>query len=283
MTDPIVLVPLDGSKQALSVLPIARRLAALVKAHLRILHVTEADRPLTETAAALGLEPAHLRGCTLEARAGDPAKAILAAAADCGSRLIVMGSHVANAQPAVAIGDMALAVLGAAPCPVVVVDPARMAAGWDLRRILALHDGSPAVSHALAPASELVRAAGAEFMVLQVAHDTCAEEAGSIAPPAYVDQVQYSWPAWSAEFLHRLHSICPLADVSVRLLMAHGEPAAEAVRVAGEESADLIVLAWKGRGEDAATLQAVLRDSPCPVMVTRALSDESVKASGLQD
>ena len=117
---------------ALSVLPIARRLAALAKAHLRILHVTEADQPLTETAAALGLEPAHLRGCTLEARAGDPAKAILAAAADCGSRLIVMGSHVANAQPAVAIGDMALAVLGAAPCPVVVVDPARTAAGWDL-------------------------------------------------------------------------------------------------------------------------------------------------------
>jgi nucleotide-binding universal stress UspA family protein len=269
MTDPIVLVPLDGSKTALGVLPIARRLAGLAKAHLRILHVTEAARPLGETAGALGLHPADLRGATLEARAGDPAEAILAAAADRESRLIVMCPHSADVAPAGAISDTALAVLGAAVCPVVLVDPTRASAAWDLRRTLALHDGSPAVSHALAPVADLVRKAGAELMVLQVADDARALEAGSIAPPAYVDQVQYSWPAWSAEFLHRLASVCPLADVPVRLLLGHGQPADEAVRVAGEESADLIVLAWKGRRDDASTLKAVLRDAPCPIMVTR--------------
>jgi nucleotide-binding universal stress UspA family protein len=269
MTDPIVLVPLDGSKRALGVLPIARRLAGLAKAHLRILHATEADRPLGETAGALGLQPADLRGATLEARAGDPAEAIVAAAADCGSRLIVMCPHSADARPAGAFSDTALKVLRAAVCPVVLVDPTRAPAVWDLRRMLALHDGSPAVSHALATVADLVREAGAELIVLQVAHDARALEAGSIAPPAYVDQVQYSWPAWSAEFLHRLASICPLADVPVRLLLGHGEPADEAVRVAGEESADLIVLAWKGGWNDASTLEAVLRAAPCPIMVTR--------------
>ncbi|HXU98946.1 MAG TPA: universal stress protein [Caulobacteraceae bacterium] len=265
MTDPIVLIPLDGSKSALGVLPIARRLAGLAKAHPRILHVTEAARPLGETAGALGLHPADLRGATLEARGGDPAEAILAAAAHAGSRLIVMCARSADAGPAGAIGDTTLAVLKGAPCPVVLVDPARARAGWDLARMLALHDGSPAVSRALEPAGELARQAGAELVVLQVAHEGRAEEPGSIAPPAYVDQVQHAWPAWSAEFLHRLASVCPLADAKVRLRLAHGEPAAETVRAAGEESADLIVLAWGG----ASTLRAVLRDAACPIMVTR--------------
>jgi nucleotide-binding universal stress UspA family protein len=270
MTDPTVLVPLDGSKSALGVLPVARRLAGLAKARLRILHVTEAARPLGETAESIGLEPADLRGGTLEARVGDPAQAIVAIAADRGSRLIVMCAHSAEVGPTGVISDTALAVLSGAACPVVLVDPARAPAGWDLRRMLALHDGSPAVSHALEPAGELARQAGADLVVLQVAHDACAQEAGSIAPPAYVDQVQYSWPAWSAEFLHRLASVCPLADVTVRLRLAHGEPAVETVRVAGEESADLIVMAWNGEAPHAETLKVLLRDAPCPIMVTRA-------------
>lgn len=271
MTDTVVLVPLNASKSAHSALPVARRLAGLAKAHVRILHVTEAARPLGETAAALGLQPADLRGSTLEARAGDTAEAILAAAADSSSGLVVMSPCSAETQPAGTISDTALAVLRGAACPVVLVGSGPPA-GWDLRRVLALHDGSPAVSGALGPATDLVREAGAEFIVLQVACDERAEEAGSIAPPAYVDQVQYSWPAWSAEFLHRLGSICSLADVPVRIRLAHGEAADETVRAAREESADLIVLAWQGGWDaaHAATVTAVLSDAPCPVMVTRA-------------
>ncbi len=274
MTDTVVLVALDGSKNALCALPIARRMADLGKGPVQILHVTEEVGPLGETAGSLGLEPADLGGAAIEVRAGRPAEAILAAAADCQVGLIVMGAHSSDAQPAGAIGDAALAVLSGAHCPVVLVDPTRAPDGWALKRVLALHDGSPAVSDALGPATELVREADAELIVLQVACDERAQETGSIAPPVYLDQVQHSWPAWSEEFLHRLASICPLTDVRVRLLLGHGEPAAETVRVAKEESADLIVLAWEGRWEapHAATLKAVLRDAQCPIMVTRALA-----------
>ena len=71
--------------------------------------------------------------------------------------------------------------------------------------------------------------------------------------------------------MQRLGSICLLTDVRVRLLMGHGEPAEETIRVANEESVDLIVLAWKGRWEapHASTVKAVLRDAPCPILVTR--------------
>jgi nucleotide-binding universal stress UspA family protein len=155
---------------------------------------------------------------------------------------------------------------------VILVNPAGARSGWTLERVLALHDGSPSVSAALGSATELAREAGAELIVLQVADDARPLEPGSMAPPAYVDQVQHSWPAWSEEFLHRLASICPLADVRVRLMVARGEPAAETLRVAGEESADLIVMAWKGlwQAPHAATLRTLLSEARCPIMVTRA-------------
>lgn len=278
MTDTVVLVPLDGSKHALCALPIAKRLAGLEKGDVRILHVAEKTGPPGETAESLGLEPADLRGATLEVRAGNPAEAILAAAAEFEATLIVMCAHSADVRPAGAIGDAALAVLRGAHCPVVLVGPALATGDWALRRVLAPHDGSPAVSRTLAPAAELARQAGAEFVVLQVAGDAHALEPGSIAPPVYLDQFQYSWPAWSAEFLQRLASICPLADLRVRLRMGHGEPAAETIRVANEESADLIVLAWKGRWEapHASTLRAVLSNATCPVMVTPARAASTV-------
>lgn len=271
MTGPVVLVPLDGSKHALGALPVARRLAELQKASVRLLHVTEGSRPREDSAEALGLQPADLAGATLDVRAGAPAEAILAAAADCGATLIVMCAHTADVQPAGVVSAAALAVIRGAACPLVLVDPALTSSDWTLRRVLAAHDGSPSVSGALGPAAELAREAGAELVVLQVAADTRPLEAGSIAPPAYLDQLQHEWPAWSAEFLHRLACHCSLAGMPVRLVVAHGDPARETIRVAGAECADLIVLAWRGHweGPRASTLKGVLQGAPCPVMVTR--------------
>ena len=59
----------------------------------------------------------------------------------------------------------------------------------------------------------------------------------------------------------------------VRLLLGRGRPAAEIVRVAREQSTDLIVLAWKGKwaGKHAATLKAVVREASCPTMVAHIL------------
>lgn len=271
MTDPVVLVPLDGSKNALTALPIARRLADLERAPVRILHVTEETAPLDKTADALGLETADLHGAALDVRPGSPADAILAAAAERGASLIVMCAHTADVRPVGAIGAAARAVLCGARCPVVLVNPVRAPDDWALRRVLAPHDGSPAVSNALGPAARLAREAGAELIVLQVAHETRALEAGSMPAPAYLDQLQHSWPVWSGEFLQRLGSVCQLTDVQVRLLVGHGEPADETLRVAGEQSADLIVLAWRGHWEapHASTLKALLQGAPCPIMVTR--------------
>jgi nucleotide-binding universal stress UspA family protein len=268
MGDPVVLLALDGAEGALAALSVARRLADLEKGSVRILHVTE--QVGGGTAAALGLQPADLRGATLEVRDGVAADAILAAAEQDGARLIVMCAPAADVGRDDAVA--ALAVLRGAHCPVVLIDPTRTPAGWTPTRVLAPHDGSPAVSEALRPSARLAREAGAEFLVLQVATgEERALEAGSMAPPEYVDQVQHSWPVWSGEFLARLASICPLEGLRVHLLVGHGKLAAETVRVANEQSADLILLAWKSpwTAARAATFRALLRDAPCPVIATR--------------
>jgi nucleotide-binding universal stress UspA family protein len=274
VTGKVVLVPLDGSNNALCALPIAKRLADLARGAVRILHVTDEIRPLGRTAESLGLRPADLRDATLQVCGGRPAEAILAAAAECEAALIVMCPYATNKPPAAAIGAVALAVLRGARCPVVLVDPMKASGDWSLRRVLAPHDGSPAVSEALRPAAELASEADAEFVVLQVAGARRALETGSMAPPQYLDQVQHEWPAWSDEFLQRLACVCPLAGARVRLLVGSGEPADETIRAAETESADLIVLAWKGdwKAPHASTLKGVLRGAPCPIMVTRVLA-----------
>ena len=273
MTHPVILLPLDGSQPALNALPVAKIFSDLGRAPLRILHVTERSPPLAELAAQLGVQPSDLRGATIDSRPGVPSEVILQAAAESKARLIVLCTHTAASRPMDVLGRTALAVLREAACPVVLVNPDLALGGWTLRKVLLPHEGTPTTSDALRPGAELARRAGAELIVLQVAAAGAAApgEAGSLVSPAYLDQPQHEWPAWAGEFIERLACICPLEGLRVRLLLGHGTPSAEILRVAGAEAADLIVLVWKGRWEPARaeTLKAVVRDAPCPTMVVR--------------
>jgi hypothetical protein len=76
------------------------------------------------------------------------------------------------------------------------------------------------------------------------------------------------WPAWSTEFLNRLACICPLGHLHARIFLAHGDTAAEIIRLSERQSTDLIVLAWRGIWEapHAAALKDILREAHCPIM-----------------
>jgi nucleotide-binding universal stress UspA family protein len=252
---------------------VARVLAELEGASVRLLHVTGQATPTPELARRLGLEAGALRGATLDSCTGEPAAAILAAARDLRARLIVLSTHTSPGSPADAVGATALAVLREASCPVVLVNPARPLDGWRLRKVLLPHEGTPATSDAVRPGAELTRRAGAELLVLLVAAPGTAapQERGSLTSPFYLDQPQHEWPAWVGEFIDRLACLCPLTGLRARLLLGRGSASSEILRVAREESVDLIVLAWKGNWapEHAETLKAVVRGAACPTMVVR--------------
>jgi nucleotide-binding universal stress UspA family protein len=271
MNEAVILVPLDRSEQALAALPVAKVLGEIERAALRIVHVGERKPPDAELLGRPRLAAPALDGSMVEVRTGEPAAEILIAASEMKPRLIVMCTHTA-AKPGKMLGRTATNVLRHAPCPVVLVPPERGSIAWHLHHVLVPHDGTPTTSAALRPAAELAERASAELLVAHVTDTSAAPaEAGSLTTPRYVDQPQHEWPAWTSEFVKRLACICPLGHLHVRIILGHGNPAAEIVRLSKEQSTDLVVLAWRGEWEapHAATLKAILREARCPIMVLR--------------
>lgn len=272
---PSGIVPLDGSAHALAALPVARVIADLQGATLRIVHVAEPAMPPQVLLDRLGLTTDQFRGSVLEQASGPPAARIVGVAGQRQRTMIVMCVHTGMGKTGGDLGSVAEAVLRGAPCPVVLVRPERGLEPWALRTMLLPHDGTPTTAAANHSTFQLAEQAGAELIVLHIAagQDRPPVEPGTFGASRYMDQPQHEWSAWTDEFLERL---CCLGDapatIRIRLLVAHGEPDIEIVRVAREHASDLIVLAWRGRFEAqrAATLKAVIRDAPCPVLVLRA-------------
>ena len=71
MSEPVILVPLDGSKQALAALPVAKVLGEIERAALHILYVGEHELAGEELRSRLGREAPLLDGFTIDARVGD--------------------------------------------------------------------------------------------------------------------------------------------------------------------------------------------------------------------
>jgi nucleotide-binding universal stress UspA family protein len=268
-----ILIPLDGTEQALVALPVAKRLAELYDATLHVVHVTREVTPPADVLDRIGITGAELRGSVLETREGDPDAGIVEAAEELKPAFVVMSTHSVAPIGERCVGATALAVLKGAPCPVVLVRPERGVAPFTLRRILLPHDGTPITSAAIGPAAELARKAGAELHVLHVASPGSLppEESGALISPRYTDQPQHEWPAWAQEFIERVASVTPLHEIQIRLSLAHGVPGDEIVRFAREHASDLVVLAWHGEweGVHAATVKAALASGAPPAMIIR--------------
>ena len=268
-----LIVPLDASEQALAAVPVARRLAQLQDGTLHFVHCAP-ESELADVLKKVGLSADEMRGSIMDAQAGEPAAGILRTARDSRAALIVMTMQRGSPAGERPLGTTALAVLESAPCPIVLVRPDRGITPWALHRVLLPHDGTPTTSSAIPPAAKVAATAGAELEVLHVAAPGSRppEEHGSLTPPRYLDQPQHEWPAWAEEFLGRLGGACELGSLKVHISLGTGEPGEEVIRSAAEHASDLIVLAWRGAwdGERAATVKAVLRGAPCPVMIVRS-------------
>ena len=77
MSEPIILVPLDGTKQALAALPVAIVLGEIEQASLHILHVGEREQAGEESLSRIARETDLLAGLAINTRVGMPAGEIL--------------------------------------------------------------------------------------------------------------------------------------------------------------------------------------------------------------
>jgi nucleotide-binding universal stress UspA family protein len=267
-----MLVPLDGSPEAESVLPALMPLFKSQKVRLMLLGVA----PREESTPALDLYLTRLRtsllldGVPSEGKVewGDPATEILRAGKVTSYDLIAMTTHGRAGLRRELVGSITETVLRQSEIPVLAFRPGTKIGDW--KRMVVALDGSGAAETVLGDATELARSMGATLHVVGVKsgmplltiHPGDAFPVPEENPQHYLDGIADSLAG---------KGILALAEARV------GEAADEIVAVARETGAGLICLTTHGRTGLARTLvgsvaESVLRNAPCPVLLRRSVA-----------
>ena len=137
--------------------------------------------------------------------------------------------------------------------------------------ILVPTDFSTASDAAVPHAEALARQSSAELLILHVEEPPLAYGSG---------ELYYGLPEPNAELIQKMLDAVQPSDPAVpcrhRLVM--GDPAAEILRIAAAEGAEMIVMGTHGRtglfrALMGSVAEAVVRRAPCPVLVYRAAVD----------
>jgi nucleotide-binding universal stress UspA family protein len=298
-----ILVPLDGSALAESVLPGVQTLARLTGADMTLMQAVEPLTSLLELAASWEFgnmaaerqeaaeQAAHVYLTAIAGRlvtagiaaqprvvSGRAAEAILQTARE--FDLIAMATHGRGGVSRWVYGSVTDKVLRGAPVPVLLLraDLDVPVAADRLRRILVPLDGSALAEQALPLAATLARQAGASLILLQstgwaraAVADYPAFFAGGLGADHLLEQAEESARAYLAQVSRRLGE----QGLTVQLEVTP-EPAADAILAgAAAQQADLIVMSTHGRGGlgrwvYGSVADRVLRLATLPVLLVRA-------------
>jgi nucleotide-binding universal stress UspA family protein len=265
-----LLVPLDGSKLAESVLPIVRRLAERLGCAVKLLHVIEKRPPssihgdvhLQDAAGAeryLALLAERIEGWGVdvsthvhEAPRGDVARSIAEHAEDLEQDLIVLCAHGSGGFKRLVFGTNAEQVLvhGRTPVLLAGTDEHGRSPNFGPCGIVALLDSTPHSDPVLTACSELALKCGARLHLLYVvptAESASPEEVpgGRLAPRTtrlLLDLESEQTMGRMREQLQLLHSRNIEASGSVE----RGEAEPAIVGAAAERQADMVALATRG-------------------------------------
>ena len=287
-----ILCPIDMSPDSDQALRYAIALSRSYSAKLILLHCDLAD-PGTGTGSAQDKAAETLRNSlqeysgsadlvgldwkSLVITCDDAGATISREAAIYGVDLIVMRSR-RRPHRAALLGSTAESVSRTAPCPVLVIhtDQRDWVTGSDtrieLKRVLVAYDFSDYSELALNSALSFAQEYQSELHLLHV------------LPPATVNESEISWYPLGREgayhkAAHRLQKAVP-PEVhlwcKITNAVSEGQPYREILAYAERNNIDLICLGAHGAGFGMRTLfgsnvDRVLRQAPCPVLVTRPL------------
>jgi nucleotide-binding universal stress UspA family protein len=142
-----------------------------------------------------------------------------------------------------------------------------------LKRILVPTDFSDSARHALGYGTSFAKEYGAEVLLLHVVENLTVGYASDLFPVPMAE-VYEEISGYAKAELAKLAAEVRGKGISVRELVAQGKPSAEILRVAREETADMIVLGTHGKGLldrslFGSTTERVVRKAPCPVLSCR--------------
>ena len=151
----------------------------------------------------------------------------------------------------------------------------------NLKRILVPTDFSESARHAFTYGCSFAREYKAELLLLHVVENLTVGYASDLFPVPMAE-VFDEISGYARAELAKLGAQAKEKGVGARELVVQGKPSAEIVRVAREETADMIVLGTHGKGMlDKAlfgsTAERVIRRAPCPVLTVGLSEHEFVE------
>jgi nucleotide-binding universal stress UspA family protein len=150
-----------------------------------------------------------------------------------------------------------------------------------LRRILLPTDFSGCANYAFPYAAAIARATQARILCVHVVEPVVpAVGYSGLADPMPIADMSEQLEDSAERELPRLTDCEELKGLEVEEVIVHGDAAAEIVRVAGEQEADLIVISSHGRTGlgrmiFGSTAEAVVRHASCPVLVVKPPPEEA--------
>lgn len=151
----------------------------------------------------------------------------------------------------------------------------------NLKRVLVPTDFSESARHALIYGTSFSKEYGAELVLLHVVETIAVGYASDLFPVPMAEVFQ-EISGYAKQELEKLAEQVKEKGVAVRTLLVQGKPSTEIIRIAREETIDMIVLGTHGKGVlDQAlfgsTTERVVRKAPCPVLSVRLAEHEFVK------
>lgn len=273
-----ILVPLDGSRLAESVLPVVERLAPLFGSQVVLLHVLERGAPstvhgerhftnvedagrylegLAATLRGRGLSVAHHAH---DVPVGDVAAGIAEHGPEERADLVVLCTHGDGGVRDFLFGSIAQQVLQRGTTPVLLVRPAapdQAPEAFDPRTILVPLDATLDAEAALGPAEELARKLGARLHLTMVVA-TAGTIRGSAAAaatmlPAATRKMLDLQEQQGADYLEEIAAGLRARGLTVETEVNRGETAARLADETAAHEVGLVVVATHGR----AGLQAI--------------------------
>lgn len=270
-----ILVPLDGSAAAETILPALMPLVRRRPADLTLMQVIDRVDEIEHTRTYLSRLEKDLGRDGIESLArvefGRPVEEILHLAHPKRHDLVAMTTHGRSGLRRALMGSVAEEVLRHSKVPLVLNRPGTKIGDW--KRIVVSLDGSPAAEAILDEAARLALVLKATLHVIRVTLPLLptSDMFFEPPPPTHEDAQPY------------LDEICTrLAKQGILTVPAvrEGFAGQEIVKYAAEIGAGLIGMMTEGRSGVSRLLagsvaEEVLRSAPCPVLVRRWASVES--------
>ena len=300
-----ILVPLDGSQLAESVLPPAVLLAEHMRATIVLFHALEQGAPATvhgerhlldETEAQTYLADLAARlarpGLQIETnvhpnKEADVARSIIEHITELNTDLIGLCAHGRGGWRDVLIGNIAQQVMQLGTTPVLFVRPRMESAPtFECRKILVPLDSTAIHEPALPVAVDIARACGAAVHLLTVVPTTgtlSAERAGTgLLLPATMTAILDLAQRGAVEYLQKNTDRLAADGLTVTAAVVRGDTAPAILESIESSKADLVVLATHGRANidafwSGSVTPKVLSRSDVPVLLVRVTGEEAAR------